>query len=544
MVASLEDWCHWLMLLAAGHNGRCLRAPLFEHRRHGRTMTYYAQSRRRLSHRKLRQHSPSLYEIETLSALKARWRLAVSVVTPYYNNGEYIDETLAALQRQTTYDFEWIIVDDGSTDEAAIAKLKAIEADKDSYRFPIAVCWRSHQGAPAARNFGALQARGEYLFMLDSDDLVAPTALEKLVLFAQFHPSRSYVYSCVRHFGEITGTACDRFDAERLKRENFLAISCLIRRDVFLAIGGFDEALLDSYEDYDLWLRLLAHGHEGALLPEPLFSYRRRTTGYSAELARQKPHEEMIAILRARHPALFGGPERDRSGWKLIPPQGDVEESEVEALCTTLLADALGVRRASYRRRLTPDMFAPRHWRREAPNILYLAPYFVCGGAERVDLDIIAGMKQRGFSVTIVGCENADNIWLPRFEALSDDIFILPDLAGDPTDQDAIVDYLMISRAVDIVFIRNSAVGYRLAERWRSVTSHVRFVDLLHLHAFGEYWVRFSALYHDLLDRRFVITEELKSYACETYHLPPDKFEVIYNGLDFSMPPTPSIMRG
>ena len=314
MVASLEDWCHWLMLLAAGHNGRCLRAPLFEHRRHGRTMTHYAQSRRRLSHRKLRQHSPSLYEIETLSALKARWRLAVSVVTPYYNNGEYIDETLAALQRQTTYDFEWIIVDDGSTDEAAIAKLEAIEADKDSYRFPIAVCWRSHQGAPAARNFGALQARGEYLFMLDSDDLIAPTALEKLVLFAELHPSRSYVYSCVRHFGEITGTACDRFDGERLKRENFLAISCLIRRDVFLAIGGFDEALLDSYEDYDLWLRLLAHGHEGVLLPEPLFSYRRRTTGYSAELARRKPHEEMIAILRARHPALFGGPERDRSG--------------------------------------------------------------------------------------------------------------------------------------------------------------------------------------------------------------------------------------
>ena len=211
MVASLEDWCHWLMLLAAGHNGRCLRAPLFEHRRHGHTMTHYAQSRRRLSHRKLRQHSPSLYEIETLSALKARWRLAVSVVTPYYNSGEYIDETLAALQRQTTYDFEWIIVDDGSTDEAAIAKLKAIEADRSSYPFPIAVCWRSHQGAPAARNFGALQARGEYLFMLDSDDLIAPTALEKLVLFAQFQPSRRYVYSCVRHFGEITGTACDPF---------------------------------------------------------------------------------------------------------------------------------------------------------------------------------------------------------------------------------------------------------------------------------------------------------------------------------------------
>ena len=314
MVVGLEDWCHWLMLLAASHNGHCLRAPLFEHRRHGRTMTHDAQARQRLLHRKLRQHSPSLYEIETLSVLKARWRPAVSVVTPYYNSAEYIDETRAALQRQTAADFEWIIVDDGSTDESAIAKLKAIEADKASYAFPITVYWLSHRGAPAARNFGALQARGEYLFMLDSDDLVAPTALEKLVLFAQFQPSRPYVYSCVRHFGDITGTACDCFDAERLKRENFLAISCLIRRDLFLAVGGFDEALLNSYEDYDLWLRLLAHGHEGALLPEPLFSYRRRTTGYSAALARQRPHDEMIAILRARHPALYGGPEPDRVG--------------------------------------------------------------------------------------------------------------------------------------------------------------------------------------------------------------------------------------
>ena len=74
------------MLLAAGHHGDRLRAPLFEHRRHGRTMTYYAQSRRHLLHASSAQHSPSLYEIETLSALKAQWRPAVSIVTPYYNS--------------------------------------------------------------------------------------------------------------------------------------------------------------------------------------------------------------------------------------------------------------------------------------------------------------------------------------------------------------------------------------------------------------------------------------------------------------------------
>ena len=97
MVVGYEDWNHWLMLLAAGHYGHRLRAPLFEHRRHGRTMTHDAHARQHLLHAKLRQHSPSLYEIESLCSLKAQWRPAVSIVTPYYNNANYIDDTLAAL---------------------------------------------------------------------------------------------------------------------------------------------------------------------------------------------------------------------------------------------------------------------------------------------------------------------------------------------------------------------------------------------------------------------------------------------------------------
>ncbi len=540
MVVGYEDWCHWLMLLSAGHFGHRLRAPLFEHRRHGRTMTHDAQTRQALLHRKLRQHAPTLYQIETLSALKARWRPAVSVVMSYFDNARFIDETLASLQRQTTLDFELVLVDDGSTDPAAIAKLAAIEAARESFGFPVTIHRRPHLGAPAARNYGALQALGEYLFMLDSDDLIQPTALEKLVLFAQVHATSAYVYSCVRHFGAIEAVACNRFDAERLKRENFLAISCLIERRVFMAIGGFDEALLDSYEDYDLWLRLLAVAYEGMLLPEPLFSYRRHAAGYRTALERQKPVDEMIRILHARHPAHYSGPEPDRSQWRLVSEPTDADEAAAETILTTLVAEAGGVRSDSFRRRITPDMFSPRAWRREGVNVLYLVPYFVCGGAERVDLDIIAGMKNRGYHVTIVACENADHVWLHLFERLSDDLFVAPNLAGDAETQDAILDYLMLSRAVDLVFIRNSAIGYRLAERWTSVTPSVRFVDLMHLHAPGFCWVRHSAIYHDLLDRRFVISEDLKTYACTTYHLPPDRFEVIYNGLDFASLPKPA----
>jgi len=373
---------------------------------------------------------------------------------PCFDNSIFIDETLASLRRQTTFDFELILVDDGSSDAAAIARLDAIEAEKASYEFPVELYRRPHRGAPAARNFGALRARGEYLFLLDSDDLVAPSALEKLALFAQLNPSKAYVYCCVRHFGAIVGVDCSPFDGERLKRENFLAVSCLIRRSAFLDIGGFDEALLNSYEDYDLWLRLLAAGREGALLPEPLFSYRRHDRGYRAALETHGSIADMMAILRGRHPRLYGGPEPERSGWKLLEAANDGH------------AD---------RRSGAPDMFAPRAWRREAPNVLYLAPDFVHGGAGQSDLDFIAGLTRLGCAVTVVGRPAGGDAGL---QALGDDLWVLPHLTSDLSQLWAIVDYLMVSRAVDVVVFRRSSLGEQLAQRWGAMSSQVRFVDV------------------------------------------------------------------
>jgi len=542
MVVGYEDWCHWLMLLARGLAGRRLRAPLFEHRRHGRTMTHEAHERRKLLHRKLWRHAPSLYTVDALSATKAQWRPAVSIAMPCFNNAIYLDETIASVRAQTTYDFELILVDDGSTDPAAITKLKEIEAVKDTFGFRVLVLWEPHRGLPGARNAAVARARGEYVYMLDSDDLIAPTTIEKLVLFAQLHPGPSFVYSAVRHFGAIEGICADVFDGERLKRENFLTGTSLLPRALYESIGGLDEALVDSYEDYDLWLRLLAAGHYGKLLNETLFSYRRHNRGNRSALEGRKTHEEMIATLHARHPSLYGGPEPDRATWKLfLPPRAaDKIEAEAETLLTSVLADERGLERQSYRRRITPDMFSPRAWRREKLNILYLVPYFVCGGAERVDLDIVAGFVKQGHQVTLVAGERADQVWRERFEALSPDVFLLPELTDDADGVDAVIDYLMIARAVDVVFVRHSGIGYRLSERWRAITSQVRFVDLLHLHANGQDWVRASAICNDYLDKRIVITEDLKTYACDTYHLAAERFEVIYNGLDFDALPEPA----
>lgn len=531
MVVGYEDWNHWIMLLDAGHFGLRLRAPLFEHRRHGHTMTHDAHLRRHLLHRKIRSHSPSLYTMSKITELKRRWRPAVSVIMPFYNSERFIGETLESLQAQTISDFELIIVDDGSDSVSARKCLEEIEVSAKNSSFPIRVIRCEHKGLPAARNTGVLESRAEYIYFLDSDDLLSPTALEKLTLFAACNPDKAFVYSAIRHFGLVNGIASDPYDPQRLMRSNFLAASCLIRRSAYLQAGGMDEALVDNYEDYDFWLRMLEEDLTGMLLPEVLFHYRRHKTGNSAALEGRSSIDEMYARLRARHPKLYGGIEPDRSGWKLLetPLQNPAQE-QLEKLTTEVYGAT--VRRDSYRYACTPNLFDPARWEKTKPSVLYLLPFFVCGGAEQVDLDILKGFKERGFDVTIVASQNATHVWLDRFSAVSDDIYILPNLSSDLSVQDRILNYLMVSRAIDVVFIRNTQSGYRLAEQWRDVSDQVRFVDLLHLHADGEDWVRHSAIYHDLLARRFVITNDLKDYACKTYKLDSDKFQVIYNGVD------------
>jgi glycosyltransferase involved in cell wall biosynthesis len=89
----------------------------------------------------------------------------------------------------------------------------------------------------------------------------------------------------------------------------------------------------------------------------------------------------------------------------------------------------------------------------------------------------------------------------------------------------------MVAKCVDIVFNRNTHDGYALAGSWPAVSKQVRYVDLLHLHAFGDDWVRASAPYHEKLDLRYVISHDLLEYAARQYGLTRDRFKVLYYAL-------------
>jgi glycosyltransferase involved in cell wall biosynthesis len=188
--------------------------------------------------------------------------LRLSIVVPVHNNPRDLRECLAAVVAESGPDTEVLVVDDASTDETPSVALTL--ADR--------VLRRSCNGGPAAaRNHGARHARGDVLFFVDADVVLAPGAVERVRrLFAE----RSDVAAVFGSYDEVPRAAglVSRYrnllhhfvhQTGRVEASTFWAGCGAIRRDVFHAIGGFDEQRYrrPSIEDIELGHRLRRAGH-------------------------------------------------------------------------------------------------------------------------------------------------------------------------------------------------------------------------------------------------------------------------------------------
>ena len=214
----------------------------------------------------------------------------VSIVTPAFNAEHFIAHTIESVLRQTFTDFELLVIDDGSDD--GTSGIAERYAKRDSR---IHLSRQTNRGIAAARNSGIKQARGRLIALLDSDDLWLPTFLCEQLAILEEHPEIAILSANALNFG-------GPFDGEPLlpvagdapiypvplltliQQEDSLSIFAVFRRELFDAVGTFDETLHRS-EDYDLWLRAASAGLLIAVNPRPLGLYRRRADSLSADEA-------------------------------------------------------------------------------------------------------------------------------------------------------------------------------------------------------------------------------------------------------------------
>lgn len=225
----------------------------------------------------------------------------VSVIIPCYKQAHLLSEAVESIVAQTDSDWEIVIVNDGSPDDATqvARELMARHPARD-----IRLLEKPNGGLPAARNTGIGAARGEFILPLDADDVVRPTMLERTVAALQDDPSADYAFTYMQFFGTRSDVwQCGPFTPEELKVANRVPYCALMRRTMVDALGGYGEDIA-AYEDWDFWLRATAQGHRGVRVPEPLFCYRQSADG--KPLADNRRREFFLAQQAVRHADLYG----------------------------------------------------------------------------------------------------------------------------------------------------------------------------------------------------------------------------------------------
>ena len=178
--------------------------------------------------------------------------MKVSVVTPSYNQGRFIERTLMSVATQEGVDIEHVVFDGGSTDETCTVLSN----------FEPAVRWvsRKDNGQTDAVNQGVRATDGPIIAWLNSDDIYYPGALARVVAAFEADPSIDVVYGMADHIG-VDDVAFEQYPSEswnfdRLKETCFICQpAAFFRRSVVERFGLLDETL-NYCMDYEFWLRL------------------------------------------------------------------------------------------------------------------------------------------------------------------------------------------------------------------------------------------------------------------------------------------------
>lgn len=205
----------------------------------------------------------------------------VSVIVPTYNRAGLIVDSLDSVFAQTYRPIELLVVDDGSTDNTREVVKEWGRKLAIHDRFLMRYFYQVNAGAPAARNLGLIESRGQYIQFLDSDDLLPPERLTT-VIRAMEESGAQYCYTGIELFcpetRKIIETSIPSKTADPLievlhDRMWIQTALFTYRRAFCLDLGPWDESLI-VYQDYDQGIRAVTSGQRHIAIPKPLISIR------------------------------------------------------------------------------------------------------------------------------------------------------------------------------------------------------------------------------------------------------------------------------
>lgn len=240
---------------------------------------------------------------------------AVSVIITCYNYGRYLKDAVGSLlggetslgvvPPQTFQSFEIVIVDDGSTDNSP-ALGRALADDWKGVRF---LGLEKNVGSAAAANAGIAASYGKFVTVLDADDMMEPTRLEKLYRAAVANP-HAVIYDDLYLFKDGRRTSVYQlspYNFEVMLNKNGMHKGILYPRQAWREVGGYPERMREGREDWAMNVALGVKGYCGVHIKEPLYLYRREGHNRTLRNTGGDWHAFFAEEMHALFPHIYAG---------------------------------------------------------------------------------------------------------------------------------------------------------------------------------------------------------------------------------------------
>ena len=438
-------------------------------------------------------------DFENMSGLEP----LISIIMPFYNDKEHIEQTINSLLNQTFPAFEILIIDDGSNDKESVEKLKEIQK-LDSR---IKVHHKENGGAAVARDYGVSKTAktSKYIVFCDSDDLLNKTYLETSFWTLETNQKASWAYTDSIGFEGTEYTWNKWFDSNKMKKENDLVITSMIKKDDFNEVEGFNINEKNVYEDWNLWLKLIAKGHFPVHMNYYGCWYRRKA---ESELNRARENNERaMEIINATAKTIKGDIKAKQ--YPLFNYDWDIIKDEVKSIPSVKRSENNKI------------------------NLLMIIPWMVMGGADQFNFDLISRLDKSKYNITIISTEPAVNTYRQAFE----DYATVYDLSTflDQKYWVAFINYIIEKNNINIILNTNSEFGYGMLPYLKAKHQNIPIIDYVHMEEWynrnGGY-SRDSSGVASVLDKTLVCNENSRKILIDHFGRDEKEVETVYIGVD------------
>ena len=493
----------------------------------------------------------------------------ISIITPYHNGQDYIEETAQSVLNQTFTNFEWIIVDDASSKEGK-EKLKEIEKLDDRIKVintektknelvlseeNIDECQnppsqnsqsKNSLGPAGARDLGIRNSAksSKYIVFLDADDLYDKTYLECCYWTLETHPEASWTYTDSVNFGARNFLWRKWYDVEWELKENLLLVSACVRKNDLLEVGCFGIKEKKVYEDWYLWVKLIKIGKFPVRMSSLLTYYRQKDGTSELQASNDSNRKRALKIIEdaARDIVYY------KDGVQFPKYDYDWEDIEDDELEKKILFEVQGGSKTDqqgisllYEPRISEMQVLTknsnpnisRKAKSEKINILMILPWMVTGGADRFNLNLVKKMDKRKFSFTIVTTVPSKNEWRRQFEKYAT-VYDLTTFL-DMKDWTSFINYIINKNNINLIFNSNSEFGYKILPYLKAKHPQIPICDFVHME---EWYIRNGGFSRDsssvqnVIDKTFTCNENSRNVFIDHFKRKPEDIKTIYIGVD------------